>query len=242
MFDVKFTTAAKKDLEKLSPEIQKRILKKIKFFSLRENPLLFSKPLVNLPPATHRFRVGDYRIAFYVLSKQSTLCGFATEEKCICKGMKSHLFIGIDPGKKTLKTTGVCIMEENDRGLTKIQTKMILRINIPRNPLPPAFMGDVIDNSMIIAEFLKAQGFELDRNIIETFYPLLRRTIKKTALANSKRQFKTPHELQAFYCAYVAYLHSLTETFWIGYEDGKVFLPKPKYWYKKSGNGLRKHS
>lgn len=66
MFDIKFTPHGQKDLEKLSKEIQQRIIKKLKFFSEQENPIAFSKPLVNLPPSTHRFRVGDYRIAFYV--------------------------------------------------------------------------------------------------------------------------------------------------------------------------------
>ena len=66
MFDVKFTPKGANDLEKLPKDLQKRIIKKIQFFSNTTNPLLFSKPLVNLPPATHRFRVGDYRVAFYV--------------------------------------------------------------------------------------------------------------------------------------------------------------------------------
>lgn len=66
MFNVLFTKNGRKDLKKLSPEIQKRIIKKLEFFSSQENPLAFSKPLIDLPPATHRFRVGDYRIAFYV--------------------------------------------------------------------------------------------------------------------------------------------------------------------------------
>ena len=69
MFNVVFTKNGEKDLQKLPLEIQKRIVKKIEFFSSQENPLLFSKPLVNIPPTTHRFRIGDYRIAFYVLDE-----------------------------------------------------------------------------------------------------------------------------------------------------------------------------
>lgn len=65
MFDIKFTPHGEKDLKKLPIEIQRRIIKKLSFFSEQENPVTFSKPLINLPPATHRFRVGDYRIAFY---------------------------------------------------------------------------------------------------------------------------------------------------------------------------------
>ena len=66
MFDVKFTPKGTKDFQKLSKDLQSRIIKKLTFFSNQEDPLMFSKPLVNLPPATHRFRVGDYRISFYI--------------------------------------------------------------------------------------------------------------------------------------------------------------------------------
>ena len=66
MFNVKFTLGGAKDLKKLSKELQQRVLKKIQFFAAQEDPLAFSKPLVNLPPITHRFRVGDYRVAFYI--------------------------------------------------------------------------------------------------------------------------------------------------------------------------------
>lgn len=69
MFNVKFTPQGAKDLEKLNKQIQSRILKKLEFYSQQEDPLTFSKPLVNLPPTTHRFRVGDYRIAFYIEDK-----------------------------------------------------------------------------------------------------------------------------------------------------------------------------
>lgn len=66
MFDVQFTPSGVKDLKKLPQGIQKRIIKKIDFFSSQENPLSFSRPLITLPPSTHRFRVGDYRTAFYL--------------------------------------------------------------------------------------------------------------------------------------------------------------------------------
>lgn len=71
MFNVKFTPKGQKDLEKLSRDIQKRIIQKLEFFSKQENPIVFSKPLLDLPPSTHRFRVGDYRVAFYV--EQNTI-------------------------------------------------------------------------------------------------------------------------------------------------------------------------
>jgi len=69
MYNVQFSLSAQKDLQKLPKDIQKRIIKKLQFFASQQEPLIFSKPLVNLPPATHRFRVGVYRIAFYISEK-----------------------------------------------------------------------------------------------------------------------------------------------------------------------------
>ena len=66
MFKVKFTPAGTKDLKKLPKDLQRRVIRKIDFFSKVRTPLLLSKPLVNLPPSIHRFRVGDYRIAFFI--------------------------------------------------------------------------------------------------------------------------------------------------------------------------------
>lgn len=66
MFKVKFTPQGTKDFKKLPKNLQRRLIKKIEFFSKLEDPFVFSKPLVNLPPSTHRFRVGDYRVAFFI--------------------------------------------------------------------------------------------------------------------------------------------------------------------------------
>lgn len=66
MFDVQFTPRGQKDLKRLPQDLQTRFVKKIRFFSAQNDPLHFSKPLADLPPNTHRFRVGRYRIAFYI--------------------------------------------------------------------------------------------------------------------------------------------------------------------------------
>lgn len=66
MYKIKFTSRGKKALNKLDKNTQFRIIKKIQYFISQPDPLSASKPLVNLPPATHRFRFGDYRMAFYV--------------------------------------------------------------------------------------------------------------------------------------------------------------------------------
>lgn len=54
MFKVKFTPQDTKDLEKLLKDLQRRVIRKIEFFSKVENPL------INLTPSTHRLRAGDY--------------------------------------------------------------------------------------------------------------------------------------------------------------------------------------
>jgi mRNA interferase RelE/StbE len=59
----------KRILKNYQKIFKKRIVKKLEFFSSQENPIIFSKLLVDFPPSTHRFRVGDYRIAFYVKSE-----------------------------------------------------------------------------------------------------------------------------------------------------------------------------
>lgn len=69
MFNVQFTPHGQKDLKNLPKNLQERIVKKLSFFSSQPDPLLFATPLVRLPPTTHRFRVGDYRIAFFIQGK-----------------------------------------------------------------------------------------------------------------------------------------------------------------------------
>ena len=66
MFTILFTQKGEKDLEKLPSYIQQRIIHKLQDYSASENPLSFAKPLINLPPTTHRFRVGKYRISFFI--------------------------------------------------------------------------------------------------------------------------------------------------------------------------------
>ena len=66
MFNIKFTPRGAKEFKKISPDWQVRLSKKLKYFANQPEPIKFSKPLTNLLPSTHRFRVGNYRIAFYV--------------------------------------------------------------------------------------------------------------------------------------------------------------------------------
>ncbi len=50
-----------KDLRRLSPELQRRIIDKMAFFAKQTDPLQFAEPLINNPHGNARFRIGDYR-------------------------------------------------------------------------------------------------------------------------------------------------------------------------------------
>ena len=66
MFTVQLTPRAEKDLGRLPPNIQKHIRKKLESNAGLPDPLVRAKPLVDLPPNTHRFRIGKYRASFYL--------------------------------------------------------------------------------------------------------------------------------------------------------------------------------
>lgn len=73
MYDVQFTPRGEKELRASPKDIQHRIQKKLKFYIKLLNPLTVAKPVVNLPPATHRFRIGKYRISSILRTKPSLL-------------------------------------------------------------------------------------------------------------------------------------------------------------------------
>ena len=66
MLQIKFTPHGQKDLIALPKDIQNRIVEKLEFYSAQPVPLTFAKPLYRLPPSTHRFRIGPYRVAFFI--------------------------------------------------------------------------------------------------------------------------------------------------------------------------------
>ncbi|MBU4224159.1 type II toxin-antitoxin system RelE/ParE family toxin [Patescibacteria group bacterium] len=66
MFNFEFKRKAAREIEKLSPQIRERILKKLQFYSLQENPLTFAEKLKDQRFGEYRFRIGDYRILFDV--------------------------------------------------------------------------------------------------------------------------------------------------------------------------------
>jgi predicted nuclease with RNAse H fold len=108
------------------------------------------------------------------------------------------------------------------------------------SPLPPVFLKTTLKTSERIVSFLLSMGLKMDRDVIETFFPLLQKVVKKSILPKTRLKFKSRHELQAFFCSFLSLLHAHQETFFIGYKDGKLFLPQPKYWYKKSFNWFKK--
>ncbi len=66
-----FTQLAAKKFNKLSPEIQARLQKKL--ISYREHPDFFNllEPLIDFGKATHRLRVGDYRVILSITSEET---------------------------------------------------------------------------------------------------------------------------------------------------------------------------
>lgn len=64
MYSYAFKSNAVKELKRLPLEIQKRIIKKLEYFTATNNPLVFAEVLVNFNIGQYRFRVGDYRIIF----------------------------------------------------------------------------------------------------------------------------------------------------------------------------------
>ena len=69
MHDIKFTPRGERELKSFPKNIQKRVQKKLRDNAHLPNPLVRAKPLTNLPPATHRYRIGKYRVSFYIKHK-----------------------------------------------------------------------------------------------------------------------------------------------------------------------------
>lgn len=64
MLRFEFKEKAAKELGSLPPQIRRRILEKIKFYSFQESPLEFAQKLIDFRFGEYRFRIGDYRILF----------------------------------------------------------------------------------------------------------------------------------------------------------------------------------
>lgn len=65
-FQLIYKKPAVKAIQKLPPQIRKRLKVKLDWFIAQQNPLDFSEPLTKPADAQYRFRVGSYRILFDV--------------------------------------------------------------------------------------------------------------------------------------------------------------------------------
>lgn len=63
-YEVVYTKDAMRDLDRLEPELARRILKKVSFYAKQSEPLVHAKQLKGFELPTYRFRVGDYRVVF----------------------------------------------------------------------------------------------------------------------------------------------------------------------------------
>jgi mRNA interferase RelE/StbE len=57
---------AVKDVQKLTPQVKKRLKTKLEWFINQRNPLSFAEHLTKPTDAQYRFRVGVYRVLFDV--------------------------------------------------------------------------------------------------------------------------------------------------------------------------------
>lgn len=57
-----FTESARHDTEKLPKKVRRGLREKLLYWQSSENPLIHAKPLTQHAEATHRFRIGVYRI------------------------------------------------------------------------------------------------------------------------------------------------------------------------------------
>ncbi len=64
MFTYELKLSSFKDLKRLPPDVQKRIIKKLDYFAKTVSPLSFADRLVNHEIGEYRFRIGDYRVIF----------------------------------------------------------------------------------------------------------------------------------------------------------------------------------
>ncbi|MBI2463772.1 type II toxin-antitoxin system RelE/ParE family toxin [Candidatus Peregrinibacteria bacterium] len=72
MHTIIYTKNARKDLRSLESHVAKRILRKLNFYILQNDPLKCAKALKNHSLGHYRYRVGDYRVLFDI-SRDGTI-------------------------------------------------------------------------------------------------------------------------------------------------------------------------
>lgn len=66
MFIFELKGKAAKEIDRLPPKIRERILRKLKFYSLQENPFKYTEKIKDSMFGEYKFRIGDYRAIFDV--------------------------------------------------------------------------------------------------------------------------------------------------------------------------------
>jgi mRNA interferase RelE/StbE len=61
---LRYTEHAVDDLKILDKKFAQRIVTKLDWFVVQENPMKFSKKLQDFTYGSYRFRIGDYRVLF----------------------------------------------------------------------------------------------------------------------------------------------------------------------------------
>lgn len=66
MYRYTWTPEAFRQLRKLSPDVQRVIIKKLEYYLSTSQPVSFADYLTNFQLGRYRFRIGDYRVVFDV--------------------------------------------------------------------------------------------------------------------------------------------------------------------------------
>ena len=66
VYKLLYKKTAVKDIQKLTPQVRKRLKAKLEWFIAQSDPLSFAEPLTKPADAQYRYRVGVFRVLFDV--------------------------------------------------------------------------------------------------------------------------------------------------------------------------------
>lgn len=69
MYRYEWTPEAKRQLKKLSQDVQRIIIKKLDYYLSTQRPLVFADYLTNFQLGKHRFRIGQWRVVFDLIEE-----------------------------------------------------------------------------------------------------------------------------------------------------------------------------
>ncbi|MBI4100183.1 DUF429 domain-containing protein [Candidatus Microgenomates bacterium] len=105
------------------------------------------------------------------------------------------------------------------------------------NPVPPAAIWRLSYHGMEVVSRIASYGFFLNENLIETFPTFAKVVLKDAEEISCKNQ----NERDAYVCAQIAAHHFMKKTFWLGYRDGKLFLPSFEFWKREWAKRFQKY-